>query len=98
MKAKRTAKAAFDLKGFLTKTEVGRAPVDYAEKAVIFAQGDPANAVFYIQKGRSNSPSFRYWEMKRWAHFWAPATSLVKDAWQARSYGWQRPSACPSSP
>ena len=52
MKAKRTAKAAFDLKGFLTKTEIGRTPVEYAEKAVIFAQGDPANAVFYIQKGK----------------------------------------------
>ena len=41
-----------EAKGFLTKAEVGRTPVDYAEKTVIFAQGDPANAVFYIQKGK----------------------------------------------
>ena len=52
MKEKRKAKAAFDLKGFLTKADGGRTPVDYAEKKVIFAQGDPANAVFYIQKGK----------------------------------------------
>jgi CRP-like cAMP-binding protein len=52
MKAKRNAKAAFDLKSFLTKTDRRRTAVYYAEKGVIFSQGDPADAVFYILKGK----------------------------------------------
>ena len=30
----------------------GGSAIDYAEKKVIFAQGDPANSIFYIQQGK----------------------------------------------
>lgn len=52
MKGKKKAKAAFDLKGLLTKADGRKTPVDYAEKTVIFAQGETANAIFYIQSGK----------------------------------------------
>jgi CRP-like cAMP-binding protein len=52
MKPKRTERPAFDLKGFLTKADGGRTTADYGENSVIFAQGDPADAVFYIHKGK----------------------------------------------
>jgi CRP/FNR family cyclic AMP-dependent transcriptional regulator len=44
--------AGFDAKTFLTKARTGRAPAVYREKQVIFAQGDPADAVFYLESGQ----------------------------------------------
>ena len=42
----------FDPIAFLAKTGEGRAATGYAGGQVIFAQGDPADAVFYVQTGR----------------------------------------------
>ena len=42
----------FDPIAFLAKTGEGRAATGYASGQVIFAQGDPADAVFYVQTGR----------------------------------------------
>ncbi len=42
----------FDPKALLKKTEEGRTSVSYERKQVIFAQGETADAVFYVQKGR----------------------------------------------
>ena len=52
MKPKVKAKPAFDTKDFLTKANGGRSISDYSDKSVIYSQGDPANAVFYIHKGK----------------------------------------------
>lgn len=43
---------AFNPKSFLAKIGEGRTIAEYAKNAVIFAQGDPADSVFYIQKGK----------------------------------------------
>jgi len=42
----------FDPKTFLTRVSEGKSVASYRRKHVIFAQGDPADAVFYLQKGR----------------------------------------------
>jgi hypothetical protein len=42
----------FDPRAFLAKTGEGRAASSYATGQVIFAQGDPADAVFYVQAGQ----------------------------------------------
>ena len=47
----RNRAAGFDAKTFLTKARTGRAIAVYREKQVVFAQGDPADAVFYVEKG-----------------------------------------------
>src|ERR1041384_4274586 len=52
MKAKGRPKPAFDLKTFLSQTNSGRKRSDHEENGVIFSQGDPADAVFYIHKGK----------------------------------------------
>ena len=44
--------AAFDAKAFLTKASEGRSLSAYRRKQVIFAQGDPADAVFYLERGQ----------------------------------------------
>jgi CRP/FNR family cyclic AMP-dependent transcriptional regulator len=43
----------FDPLAFLAKAGLGRKVLHLKAKAVIFSQGDPADAVFYIQSGRA---------------------------------------------
>src|ERR1700676_3541471 len=43
--------AEFDAQGFLDSTGVARKVVDFRKKATIFAQGDAARHVMYIQQG-----------------------------------------------
>lgn len=42
----------FDAKSFLAKVGEGRRIARYRKGEVVFLQGDPADAVFYIQKGK----------------------------------------------
>ena len=49
--AKPKVKPTFDLTRLLAQNCDGRTIIDYARGHVIFAQGDPADAIFYIQKG-----------------------------------------------
>jgi CRP-like cAMP-binding protein len=49
MKAKNKAK--FEVDKFLTTVNGGRSLSTYRKKRKVYAQGDPADAVFYIQKG-----------------------------------------------
>lgn len=44
--------AAFDTKSFLAKIGPGRTVASYRKGKPVFAQGDPADALFYIQKGK----------------------------------------------
>jgi CRP/FNR family cyclic AMP-dependent transcriptional regulator len=44
--------AAFDAKAFLTKAGTGRSISAYRKKQVVFIQGDPADAVFYLERGQ----------------------------------------------
>jgi CRP/FNR family transcriptional regulator, cyclic AMP receptor protein len=52
MMPKRKPKAPFDVKVFLTNANGGRMIVSYRDKSRVFSQGDPADAIFYIQKGK----------------------------------------------
>lgn len=42
----------FDAEAFLAKAGVGRAVVHLKKKAAAFSQGAPADAIFYVQKGK----------------------------------------------
>jgi CRP/FNR family transcriptional regulator, cyclic AMP receptor protein len=42
----------FDSQSFLASIGEGRKVLSFSKKQVIFMQGDPADAVFYLQKGR----------------------------------------------
>ena len=52
MKKKDKPKPPFDPKAFLAKADGGKTVLDYQEKQVVFSQADPADSVFYIQKGK----------------------------------------------
>jgi CRP/FNR family cyclic AMP-dependent transcriptional regulator len=50
--AKKAGKLSFDPKVFLATVDGGRTLSNYRKNEVIFTQGDPADAVLYIQKGQ----------------------------------------------
>src|SRR6266850_2403088 len=43
---------SFDPKSFLAKVGEGRTVSKYRKDQIVFSQGDPADAVFYVQKGK----------------------------------------------
>jgi len=48
----RKAKFPFDPKEFLSKVNGGQRTSDHRKDQIVFRQGDPADAVFYIQSGK----------------------------------------------
>jgi len=48
----REGKVPFDVKAYLSRSNGGRTGSTYQEYQTIFSQGDPADSVFYIQKGK----------------------------------------------
>jgi len=46
-------KPEFDAAAFLMNAGLGRRIVELAPKEAFFSQGDPADSVFYLQKGRA---------------------------------------------
>jgi CRP/FNR family cyclic AMP-dependent transcriptional regulator len=48
----REEKVPFDVKAYLSRSNAGRTRSTYREYQTIFSQGDPADSVFYIQKGK----------------------------------------------
>jgi hypothetical protein len=62
------AKSAFDAQVFLAKVGEGKSILQLKKDQNAFVQGDPADTVFYIQKGRvSNSRSCRITGRKPWS-------------------------------
>jgi CRP/FNR family transcriptional regulator, cyclic AMP receptor protein len=51
-KQRATTPAAFDPKAFLGIVGKGRSLVHFKKNEKIFSQGDPADAIFYVQKGK----------------------------------------------
>ena len=50
---KRVPKAVFDPNHFLVKVAEGKTVSSYRKDQIVFSQGAPADAVFYIQKGKT---------------------------------------------
>jgi CRP/FNR family transcriptional regulator, cyclic AMP receptor protein len=50
--AKSKKRRAFDPRLFLTTVDGGRTLTNYRKNDVIFSQGDPADSVFYVRKGK----------------------------------------------
>ena len=50
--ANNETKVPFDPKVFLATVNGGRSLSKYRENQTVFSQGSPADAVFYVQKGK----------------------------------------------
>jgi CRP/FNR family cyclic AMP-dependent transcriptional regulator len=79
--------AGFDAKTFLTKARTGRAPAVYREKQVIFAQGDPADAVFYLERGQVKLTVVAQQGNRRSWPYSDTGTSLAKGVSPASPFG-----------
>jgi hypothetical protein len=75
--AKKVKKAPFDVKAFLATVDGGRTLSSYRNEEAIFSQVDPADAVFYIQKGQVTFPSKGRKPLLRSR---VPTTSSARDA------------------
>src|SRR6266704_1782715 len=51
MKTRKT-KPSFEPNVFLAKVDVGRTISEHQDGQIVFSQGEPADSVFYIQKGK----------------------------------------------
>jgi CRP-like cAMP-binding protein len=49
---KADGKPAFDPKLFLTRVGTGKTRVELRRRQIVFSQGDPADAVFYVERGK----------------------------------------------
>src|SRR6202161_313589 len=47
-----TKKSVYDPKVFLAKVGVGKTVIEFQKNQTVFSQGDIADTVFYIQKGK----------------------------------------------
>jgi hypothetical protein len=47
----------------------------------VYAQGNPAGSVFYIQKGNAKVTVLSEQGKKPWSQFWEPAISSARDVW-----------------
>src|SRR5437762_4927722 len=49
---KAEGKSTFDPEIFLSKVGTGKTQTEFCRRQIVFSQGDPADSVFYIRKGR----------------------------------------------
>jgi CRP-like cAMP-binding protein len=74
------AKDMFDPKIFLAKVGAGKAILEFHKNQNVFEQGDVADTVFYIQKGRVKLTVQSEQARKRSSRSSDPASSSVKAA------------------
>jgi len=76
---------SFTPKSLLAKVGEDRSIGKYRKDQIVFSQGDPADAVFYIQKGKvKRSQSFRNKAREPSSQFLVRTISSVKDVWPGR--------------
>jgi hypothetical protein len=75
-----SAKSVFDAQDFLAKVGAGKSILEFEKNENVFAQGDIADTVFYIQRARSNSRSYPSTTRRLWSGFWGRANSSAKAA------------------
>ena len=80
----------FDPKAFLASVGEGRSILQRKVGQTIFSQGDPADAVFYIQKGKVKVASFPSRARKRSSRCSEPGISSARAVWPASRCAWRR--------
>ena len=78
--AKNAKTAAFDPKVFLATVNGGRSISKYRMNQKVFSQGTPADAVFYIQKGKVKSPLSQSRARKPSSRYWGRTNFVERDA------------------
>src|SRR5580658_10383399 len=95
-------RAAFDVKLFLDSTGLGRRIGTFRKKESVFAQGDPAKSVMYIQEGGVKLTVVNEVGKQAVVAILVAGDFFEKDAWPANPFAWRRrprlhPLKCSSS-
>ena len=77
-------KVSFNPKAFLDKVGEGRSIATYCSDQVVFSQGDAADSVFYIQRGKLKVTVVSEQARKPLSQFSERMNSSAKDAWPAK--------------
>src|SRR5665213_2820870 len=81
----------FDAAAFPASAGLGRRIIQLAPKDALYTQGDPADSVFYLQKGRAKVTVLSAKGRKLLSHFSPTVTSWEKRrSRQWLEYVWQR--------
>src|SRR5437762_12055575 len=89
--------APLELRTYLAKAR-GGITKEYRKKQIIFSQGLPADAVFYIEKGKVKLTVLSAHGKEAVVAIVGGGISLVKGAWQASRFAWPRRPRGPSAP
>jgi hypothetical protein len=81
----------FNPKVFLAKLGTGKTISKYRKDQTIYAQGDAADMIFYVQKGKIKSSLHRSKARKRSSRFWRPISSSAKGVSMANHDASRRP-------
>jgi CRP/FNR family cyclic AMP-dependent transcriptional regulator len=73
-------KPAFDVQVFLAKVGAGKSILRFKKGQNVFVQGDRADTVFYIQRGRIKLTVLSITARKPWSAYWDLASFSVKAA------------------
>jgi CRP/FNR family transcriptional regulator, cyclic AMP receptor protein len=83
-------KASFNPKSFLAKVDGDRSIATYPSDQIVFSQGDPADSVFYIQRGKVKVTVVSEQGKEAVVAILERTISSAKDVWPARSSVWRR--------
>ena len=72
-----------DWEPFLAGISSGKTVIEYGANRTVFWQGEPADSVFYLRRGKVKLSVTSQKARKRSSPFWAKVISSARDAWQA---------------
>ena len=81
---------AFDPQAFLAKVADGQALIDYSDRQTAFAQGDCADSIFYIHKGKVKVAVLSNQGKEAVVAILGTANSLARGASLGKLIGWPR--------
>jgi CRP/FNR family transcriptional regulator, cyclic AMP receptor protein len=83
-------KGAFQAQAFLESIGASRKVADFRRRQAIFSQGEAADSVMYIQKGRVKLTVVNESGREAVVAFSGQAIFLEKQAWRAKRHAWGR--------
>jgi len=84
-------KSGFDAKALLAAVGQGRTHHDYRRNQPVDAQGDRADAVFFVQRGKVKLTVPSRQGKQAVIALLGPGTSSARVAWPASRCAWRRP-------
>ena len=81
----------FDPKTFLSKVNGGHSLSDYRKNETVYAQGDPADSVFYIHKGKVKITVLSEQGKEAVVALLGAGELLARDPWPGSRGAWRPP-------